>query len=128
VVRLHLVPALGHVKIKAITPAYVQGLYSSKISSGLSPRTVQLIHTTLHKALKQAVKWGLIAHNVTEAVEAPRPAKSAKKEMHPLTAGQVRDLLEAVHGDRLETLYVLAVTTGLREGELLTQVAPYRGR
>ena len=105
--------------IKALTPAYVQGLYSSKLDSGLSPRTVRLIHTTLHKALKQAVKWGLLPRNVTEAVEAPRPSKKAKKEMHPLTAKQARSLLEAVSGDRLEALYVLAVTTGLREGELL---------
>ena len=119
VVRSHLIPALGHVKVKALTPAYVQGLYSSKLDSGLSPRTVQLIHTTLHKALKQAVRWGLVPRNVTEAVQAPRPAKNTKREMHPLTAGQARDLLEAVRGDRLEALYVLAITTGLREGELL---------
>ena len=60
VVRSHLIPALGHMKVKTLTPAHVQGLYRSKLDSGLSPRTVQLIHTTLHKALKQAVKWSLI--------------------------------------------------------------------
>jgi integrase len=119
VVRSHLMPALGHMKVKVLAPAHVQGLYSSKLESGLSPRTVQLIHTTLHKALKQAVSWDLVPRNVTEAVQAPRPAKNAKKEMHPLSAKQARCLLEAARGDRLEALYVLAITTGLREGELL---------
>jgi len=56
---------------------------------------------------------------VAEAVEAPRPAKNTKKEMHPFTAEQARTLLKAVRGDRLEALYVLAVSTGLRLGELL---------
>jgi len=51
VVRLHLAPTLEHLKLKALSPAHVQGLYRSKLNSGLSRRTVQLIHTTLHKAL-----------------------------------------------------------------------------
>ncbi len=119
VVRLHLIPGLGHIKIKALTPAHIQGMYRSKLDSGLSPRTVQLIHTTLKKALKQAVRWGLVPRNVAEAVEAPKPAKNTKKEMHPLTSEQARVLLEAAGGNRLEALYVLAITTGLRLGELL---------
>jgi integrase len=118
VVRSHLIPALGHMKVKTLTPVHVQALYRFKLDAGLSPRTVQLIHTTLHKALKQAVRWGLVPRNVTEGVEAPRPAKNAKKEMHPLTPGQARNLLEAARGERLEALYVLAITAGLRQGEL----------
>ena len=74
VVRLHLKPALGATKLKALTPADVQRLYRSKLDSGLSARTVQLIHTTLHKALEQAVRWTLVPRNVTDAVTAPRPA------------------------------------------------------
>jgi integrase len=116
VVRLHLAPTLGHLKLKALSPAHVQGLYRSKLNSGLSRRTVQLIHTTLHKALKQAVRWGLVPRNVTEAVTAPRPTK---KEIHPLTPIEARTLLEAAKGERFEALYVLAVTAGLRRGELL---------
>ena len=116
VVRKHLTPALGPIKLTALTPAHVQGLYRSKLDSGLSAETVRLIHNTLHKALKQAVRWSLVPRNVTEAVQAPRPTK---KEIQPLTLDQARILLEEAHGDRLEALYVLAVTTGLREGELL---------
>ncbi len=77
---------------------------------------MQLLHTTLHKALKQAVRWGLVPRNVTEAVTAPR---LTKKEIHPLTTNEVRTLLEAAKGEHFEALYVLAVTTGHRKGELL---------
>ena len=75
-----------------------------------------LIHTMLHKALKRAVLWGLVPRNVTKAVQAPRPIK---KEMRALSPEEARKFLEAVRGDRLEALYLLAITTGLREGELL---------
>jgi integrase len=56
--RLHLVPALGHVKLKNLSPAYVRGLYRGKPDSGLSPTSVQRVHALLHKALKQAVNDG----------------------------------------------------------------------
>lgn len=115
-VRKHIAPALGRVRLRTLNPAHVQGLYREKLDSHLSPRTVELIHTTLHKALGQAVKWELVPRNVADAVQAPRPTK---KEINPLTMEQVRMLLSTVRGDRLEALYVVAVTTGLREGELL---------
>ncbi|HZF59706.1 MAG TPA: N-terminal phage integrase SAM-like domain-containing protein [Rubrobacter sp.] len=67
-VRTHLRPILGTVKLKSVTPAHVRGLYREKLGSGLSPRTVQYIHVTLHRALKQAVQDGLIPRNATEAV------------------------------------------------------------
>ena len=82
----------------------------------MSPRTVQYVHVTLHKALKQAVLDGLIPQNAAEAV---KPPQVRREEMRPLTPEQVKALLEAARGDRLEALYLLAVTTGLRQGELL---------
>ena len=115
-VRLHIRPVLGKLKVKNVTPAHVRGLYREKLGAGLSPRTVQYIHVTLHKALKQAVMDGLIPRNATEAV---KPPQVRREEMQPLTPEQVKALLQAARGDRLEALYVLAVTTGLRQGELL---------
>jgi integrase len=53
----------------------VRGLYIEKLKAGLAPRMVQLIHVTLHKALKQAIMDGLIPRNVTEAVKPPQPEK-----------------------------------------------------
>jgi integrase len=94
----------------------VRRLYREKLDSGLSTRTVQYIHVTLHKALGQAVNDGLVPRNVTEAV---KPPQIKREEINPLILEQVKELLKAVHGDRLEALYVVAVTAGLRQGELL---------
>jgi integrase len=113
-VRNHLIPALGTIKLKALTPTHIRGLYKSKSEAGLSPRTVQYVHVTLHKALKQAVNDGLIPRNVTEAV---KPPQLRREEIEPLTVEQVKVLLEAICGDRFEALYVIAVTAGLRQGE-----------
>jgi integrase len=77
---------------------------------------VQSVHVTLHKALKQAVMDGVIPRNVTEAVKAPQPEK---KEIRPLSLKQARALLRAANEEGLEALYVLAITTGMRQGELL---------
>jgi integrase len=74
------------------------------------------MHGILHKALEQAVKWGALPRNVCKATTPPKPNT---KEIHPLDAEQARKILEAACGNRLEALYVLAVTAGLRIGELL---------
>jgi integrase len=52
IVRLHIRPVFGKLKLKNVTPAHVRGLYREKLEDGLSPPTVQYIHVTLHKALK----------------------------------------------------------------------------
>jgi hypothetical protein len=80
--RLHIVPAFGCTKLKNLTPTHVRGLYRQKLDSGLAPRSVQYIHTTLHKALKQAVSDGLIPRNVTEVVKQPLP-ELRKEELEP---------------------------------------------
>jgi integrase len=115
-VRIHLRPALGGMKLKNLTPVHVRRLYREKLEAGLSARTVQYFHVTLHKALKQAVQDGLIPRNATEAVKAPQVRR---EEIRPLSAEQVKMLLETACGDRLEALFVLAIHTGLRQGELL---------
>ena len=81
--RRHIKPALGRVKLKSLTPAHVRGLYREKLDSGLSNRTVNYVHVTLHKALKQAVNDGLIPRNVTDAVKAPRPVKKVVQSFTP---------------------------------------------
>jgi integrase len=74
------------------------------------------IHTVLRKALQQSVHDNILPRNVCDGVRAPR---RIKKEMRPLSPTQAKALLAAAREDRLEALYVLAVTSGLREGELL---------
>jgi integrase len=114
--RLHLIPTLGRVKLKNLTPTHVRGLYREKLDSGLSPSSVQRIHALLHKALTQAVNDGLIPRNATDPVKPPR---QSRKEMKTLTPEQAHVFLEAAKDDRLGALYIVAIHTGLRQGELL---------
>jgi integrase len=116
IVRVHLKPAIGRLKLKNITSTHVRGLYRQKLDAGSSPCTVQYIHTTLRKALQDAVSDGLVSRNVATGIKAPKPKK---KEINPLSPNQARVFLRAAHGGHLEALYVLAIQCGLRQGELL---------
>ncbi len=115
-VELHALPTLGRVTLSKLTPQHLSRLYSKKLSEGLLARTVQFLHSVLHRALRQAVKWKLIGRNPSDAVDVPTPKH---QEIRPLTLEQARKLLQTSSGDHLEALYVLAVTTGMRQGELL---------
>lgn len=92
------------------------GTRGGSVKPTLSPSSIAQLHAVLHGALEQAVRWNLIPRNPAAAVKGP---KVTKPDITPLTAEQVRTLLTAVQGDPLEALYVLAVTTGMRSGELL---------
>lgn len=94
----------------------MQRLYSAKLEQGLSVTTVHHLHAVLHRALGQAERLGLVARNVSDLVHAPR---MAEHEMHVLDRQQVQRFLQAAHDDRLEALFALAVTTGMRQGEAL---------
>jgi len=115
-------PSLGKVPLDKLTPQHVQKLLNELLErggeagTGLSPRTVQYARATLRRALGQALKWGLVTRNVATLVE---PPKSRRAEVQPFTEQEVRVLLAAVRGDRLEALYAVALTLGLRQGELL---------
>jgi integrase len=116
VVRVHISPALGNIKLKALAPAHLQGFYRAKLDEGLAPSTVHTIHSMLHTALKWAVKLELVPRNAAAAADPPTPRP---EEMRPLDAAQAKALLSAARGDRFEALHVLAVTAGLRISELL---------
>jgi integrase len=73
-------------------------------------------HRVLREALHQAIKWQTLGRNVADAVEPPRPER---KEMCALDEAETARLLEAVQGSRMYTPILVAVTTGLRRGELL---------
>ncbi|MGH2363199.1 MAG: tyrosine-type recombinase/integrase [Chloroflexota bacterium] len=115
-VRLHAIPVLGKLALANLQPQHVQQLYSSRLEAGASPTTVAHLHAVLHRAFGQAAKWSLIPRNVAEVVDRPR---IARREMATLNAPQVRKLLATAKGDDLEALYTLAVTTGMRQGEVL---------
>ena len=115
-IRCHIKPELGRRKLKTLAPDHVQALYQRKLDSGLAPGTVRQIHSVLSRALDQAVRWGTLPRNVCKATTPPKPDA---EEIKPLDAEQARRLLRTAGGERFEALYVLAVTAGLRIGELL---------
>jgi len=113
--RLHIVPELGSLRLTRLSPEDLSAAYSRLRSKGLSGTTLQHIHGTLHNALADAERWKLILRNPADLIHAPRRSTS---EMHVLTEAEAAHLLNAAVGDELEALYVLALTTGLRLGEL----------
>lgn len=114
-VRVHIKPALGKKRLKDLTRTHVKAFYADR-RERMAARTVQYVHVTLHKALKDAVADSLIPRNVSDGL---KPASAKRHEIDPLTVEQARALLEASKGGRLHALYVLAVHYGLRKGELL---------
>lgn len=69
--RLHILPELGRHKLTALRPEYVQALYAHKLAAGLAPATVRKIHSILHRALHDAVRWSAVPRNVADVVDAP---------------------------------------------------------
>ncbi len=114
--RFHILPALGAVPLSKLTAQRLQAFYTAKYDAGLSASTVANIHTVVHSALKEAVRLGLVQRNVADLVQKPR-RRRAKQQT--LTEIQVHTFLKAIKGNRLEALYILALSTGVREGELL---------
>lgn len=115
-VRLHVLPDLGSLTLTKLSPQHLQRLYTSRIDAGLSPTTVNHLHALIHKALSNAVRWGAVHRNVADLVDPPRHQHF---EITTLNAAQTREFLDSAVGNRLEALFVLAVTTGMRQGELL---------
>src|SRR2546421_5319319 len=115
-INKHIVPVLGYIPLQKLTPQRIQAFYSKKLDEGLSAKTVPHFHTVLHKALAQAVKWNLMARNVCDLAT---PPSLKRHEMKPLTPEQAQRLLEVAREHKLEALLTLAVTTGMRRGELL---------
>lgn len=73
------------------------------------------MHGVLHKALDQALRWGMVGRNVTDLVQPPR---RSTVEVRALSLAEAVQLLQAARGDRLEALYVVAITYGVRLGEI----------
>src|SRR5215204_1293215 len=107
--RNHIIPTLGATKLLKLTPTHVQSLYQCKLDEGLSPTSVRYIHAVINRALKQALRWRLVRENVAAATDPPKPST---KTMSPLNAEQAKRFLDVARGDRLEALFVVAVTTG----------------
>ena len=113
IVERHIIPALGRLKLAAVTARRVQAWLDADTGA---PRTVAHHRAVLRRSLNVAVRQRLLPYNPATLVELPRPRSDAAR---PLSLDEVHALLAATSGDRLHALWRLAIVTGLRQGELL---------
>ncbi len=125
-VDCHVVPFIGTVKLQKVTGATLNGLYAKLAESGrkngkkgLSPATVHHVHACLHRAFRDAVKWGRLARNPADAADPPRQRGTERREMKTWTAEQLGAFLKSVTDDRLHPLWHTLAMTGMRRGEAL---------
>ena len=114
-ILLHIVPALGEVKLVDLTPSQVQA-FVNRLEGQVSAKSIKNFHGVLHRALEKAVAWGYIPRNPADACSLPR---IAKKEVSFLAGDDLRRFLEAIRGKPYENMILTAIFTGMREGELL---------
>ena len=115
-VKARIVPRLGHVRLQALTGGHLNALYRELEQAGLSVGTVRQTHAVLHRALRDAVRWGKLVRNPAGMADPPRAERSRAQAW---TAKELVRFLEHVQDDRLFPLWRLAATTGMRRGELL---------
>jgi integrase len=114
-VRSHITPAIGYMLLAKLSPSSLQHFYMTFEAKGLSARTRRAIHARIISALKSAVQLAILGRNVAEMVTAPR---YAAPEVALLSLAEVRRLLAAARSERLYALFLLAVSTAARQGEL----------
>lgn len=119
----HVMPRIGHIPLNQLGALHLNGLYAELLASGrcrgdggLSPRTVRYTHTILHRALRDAVRWGLLARNPADLAD---PPKHRTPEMQVWSIDELRAFLDHARPERLYALWLLLATTGLRRGEAL---------
>ena len=114
--RLHVLPAIGAIRLAKLSPADLQRLYADRLAYGLGPTSVSHLHFVLHRALHQAMRWELVHRNVSEMVDPPR---RKTPEAQTWDAKQIAAILAAGENTPLASLWRLALLTGMRRGELL---------
>ena len=114
--HIYIIPSIGKFKIRDLNPNRIQSLYNRLIAEEIGIHTVRKIHTVMHSALAHAVKTGLISRNPASATI---PPSIPPKEMKFFDESQIIQMLVTAKGHRWEALYHLAVTTGMRQMEIL---------
>ena len=119
----HVMPRIGSTRLAKLSAAQLNSLYAELMdegrcdgSGGLSTRTIRYVHAILHRALRDAVRWGKLGRNPADLAE---PPKHDRPELDVWTRPQLRRFLDIASADRLYAAWLLLSTTGLRRGELL---------
>ena len=118
-VNNHIKPALGAVKLEDLTTYMIQKFYNSLQngkSASLSPKSIKNIHGVLHKALQQAVATNQLHQNPADACVLPRVVRP---EISALEPEQIALVLKEAEKDDYHNLFLVAMFTGMRQGELL---------
>lgn len=116
VVRLYITPHIGTERLTDLTPDTIQHMLNTLRAQALAPRTVRYAHAVLRRALHQAVRWHILPTNPATLVDAPRKDKHT---VQPLDEAQARQLLAALQGHKYELVCRVALSLGLRRGEVL---------
>lgn len=118
IVTLHLIPAIGSRKLSELRPVHIQACYGALLAKGQAPASVRKAHVVLHRAFRDAVRWGDLPRNLCDAVNPPALVHT---EIRPPEPAEVYRLLETATAadDYLASFWALAAYTGAREGELL---------
>ena len=128
--RAHVVPHLGHLPLARLDGPALNRLWATLAESGkrsrraggepqgLSPKSIQNVAMTLHRLLKDAVRWGKLARNPADMADPPKRSAS-QREIQAWNAETLRSFLQLTKDDELHALWVLLATTGLRRGEAL---------
>lgn len=119
-VRQHLLPSqLAAMPLARLEPSHLRQFYADKLASGLSSTSVHHLHAVIHVALNRALEDGKVARNTAAMVGRSSRPKVRTREMTTIADGdQPVRFLAAARGERLEALLVLALTSGMRQGEL----------
>jgi integrase len=115
-IRTYIIPYLGKVTARDLRPEHIQAFYNNLFDKQVGVHTIRKIHITLHNALQQAVKTGMIGRNPASFAQ---PPKEPATEMGILNESQASQFLVAAQDHRWEALFHLAVISGMRQMELL---------
>ena len=121
--QVHIKPDLGEIPLSKLQTHMIQDFYTNKLKNGrndgkggLSEISVKHLHIIISKSLDQAVQEGLLPINVAKAA---KPPKVKRKKIRIMDLDSIKKFIDYVRGDRMFAAYLLAITTGLRRGELL---------
>jgi integrase len=123
-IRIHVVPkAVAAVPLQKVAAPMLNELYADLLSGStrraLSPRTVAYVHTILHRALRDAVRWNMIVRNPADQADAPRAHPSEQARARTWNGQEIARFLDATADSRYSPLWRLMATTGMRRGEAL---------
>jgi integrase len=114
--RLHIVPYIGTVKLAELSDEQIKAMYRT-LESKVSPSMRKRVHVTLRALLNYGLECKAIKSSPLATIRQDVP-RYKKQPVRPLDEPQVARLLKAAKGDRLESLFILALDSGARQGEL----------